>query len=861
MKSPFYQSTFDVRENFQRYFEKQGHTRIASSSLIPHNDPTLLFTNAGMNQFKDCFLGVDKRPYVRATTAQKCVRAGGKHNDLENVGFTSRHHTFFEMLGNFSFGDYFKKDAIHFAWEFVTKVIGLPKDRLRVSVYVDDDESADIWHKQEGVPLERIVRFKEDNFWAMGDTGPCGPCSEIFWDQGKEVDGERWLEFWNCVFMQFDRSADGKLTPLPKPAVDTGMGLERMAAILQGAPSNYDIDLFTGLISSTQHLIAERTKKKIQYEAGVNTIESAALRVIVDHLRSTSFLLADGVLPSNEGRGYVLRRILRRAVRFGKRLGLEEPFLGALYPALMDSMAKAYPELQIRKQHVIELLTLEEQKFFETLDKGLHLLEESFSKMGSGKILPAEVVFKLYDTYGFPVDLTALIAREKNLGIDEAGLKKLTEQAQERSRASWKGSGDTGALGAVKEWKNQKVTPKFTGYDSLNENARVLAVAEGEKGAWVAIDPCPFYGEGGGQVGDTGTLSLAGKPHSVVDAQKPYDGGIALFVEAPKGTFKAGQTVSAVVNADQRRSTRANHTATHLLHAALRQILGKHVEQAGSLVGPEKLRFDFSHSKALTREEIEKIENWVNSAIEKDVQARTEVTSYDDAIKKGAIALFGEKYGDSVRMLQIPGLSTELCGGTHVAHTGEIRLFKIVSESAVAAGTRRIEGITGSGAFAWYRERDVKVEKLAQLLKSAPDQIEDRVTRLLEQQKELDKEITKLKQKLASGSTGAETLKASFKGMPLEVHVLENADAGFLRQKGDAARKQNPSAIHVVLSKPIVLVTSDTDKLPNAHAGNLLKDLAAAFGGRGGGQAQTAQGQLPNIKEAQEILAWASKHA
>ena len=864
MSSQSAKTASEIREAFLKYFESQGHQRVASSSLIPANDPTLLFANAGMNQFKDCFLGIDKRPYSRATSAQKCVRAGGKHNDLENVGFTSRHHTFFEMMGNFSFGDYFKKDAIHYAWEFSTKVLGLPKDRLRVSVYEKDDESAEIWHKQEGVPTDRIVRFGDaDNFWAMGDTGPCGPCSEIFYDQGHEVDGDRWLEFWNCVFMQYNRSVDGTLTPLPKPSVDTGMGLERTAAILQGVPSNYDIDLMANLLRTTQALVEKRTHKSLASSLkvspdGKTSWEMSALRVIVDHLRSTSFLIADGVLPSNEGRGYVLRRILRRAVRFGKLMGLEDPFLSELYPALMQSMGEAYPELIARRTVVTDILQQEEGKFFETLGRGLEILDQSFKNLGSAKILPAQVAFQLYDTYGFPVDLTALIAREKNVGLDEVGFQKLMEQQQERSRASWKGSGETQILDKVKEWKSQNINPRFTGYESEKEKSKILAIVPGEQGAWVAIDPNPFYGEGGGQGGERGTLTLGdGTKLSVLDTQKPYDGGFASYVQAPKGVLKIGAEVTAEVNKEERAASRANHTATHLLHSALREVLGSHVEQAGSLVTSEKTRFDFSHHKGVSSEELTKIEDWVNNAIAANIDVCAESTSYKDAIARGALALFSEKYGDTVRVVQVPGFSTELCGGLHVRNSGDIRFFKILSESAVAAGTRRIEAVTRMGALNFLKEREALVDRLSHKLRTPPHQLEDRFEKVLEHQKSLEKEIDSLRKKLAQGSAGSSE-KGTYKGMPLEVHVLEGSDASFLREKADALRQNQADSIHILLSGPAVLVTANTTQLPQAHAGNILKELAAKLGGRGGGQAQTAQGQIPASSDAAKvILDWA----
>jgi len=856
-------TTAEIREAFLNYFEKQGHTRVASSSLLPANDPTLLFTNAGMNQFKDCFLGADKRAYVRATSSQKCVRAGGKHNDLENVGFTARHHTFFEMMGNFSFGDYFKKEAIHFAWDFVTNVLKLPKDRLRVSVFRDDDEAAEIWHKQEGVPLDRIVRFDEaDNFWQMGDTGPCGPCSEIFWDQGEEVDGDRWLEFWNCVFMQYDRDASGKLTPLPKPSVDTGLGLERTAAILQGVPSNYDIDMMAQLIEAARRLASKKSGKDIKYDQNSRALESSALRVIVDHLRSTSFLIADGILPSNEGRGYVLRRILRRAVRFGQRLGINEAFLSELVPDLIAQMGDVYPELKTRASVIQNIIKEEEEKFLATLSRGLGLLDEAFSKMGSSKTLPADVAFRLYDTFGFPLDLTALIAREKGFSIDETGFTKLMEEAQERSRGSWKGSGDTAVLGGVKEWKNKNIFPKQTFYEASESRSKVLAVAEGETGAWLAIDPCPFYGEGGGQVGDRGTLILRGQAYPVRDAQKPYENGIAIYVEAPKGSFKVGDTVDAKVDLSKREPTRSNHTATHLLHSALRTVLGTHVQQAGSLVTEEKLRFDFSHNKAISQDEIRRIEDWVSDAIRSGTPVEILQTSFDEATQKhGALAFFSEKYGDVVRVVKIPGLSTELCGGLHVKNTSDIGVFKLISESAVAAGTRRVEALSGQGALDYFREQEAKLSSVAQKLKAPMAQVEERVERLLETQKKLEQEVQELRRKLMSGSSSSSILEHKGSGATLKIHALDDdTEAKLLREMGDSLRQKDAEAAHIVLAGKNVLITADENRLKGFHSGDLLKKLTEKLGGRGGGQARTAQGSFEgaaaadNARAVQEAL-------
>jgi alanyl-tRNA synthetase len=849
----------EIREAFLKYFERNGHTRVSSSSLVPANDPTLLFTNAGMVQFKDCFLGNDVRPYKRATSVQKCVRAGGKHNDLENVGFTARHHTFFEMLGNFSFGDYFKKDAIHFAWEFVTKDLGLPKDRLRVSVFEKDDEGADIWHKQEGLPRDRIMRFGEkDNFWAMGDTGPCGPCSEIFWDQGREVDGDRWLEFWNCVFMEFDRDASGKLKKLPKPSVDTGMGLERIAAIMQGVPSNYDIDSMRFLVEATARLASQRSRQNYDLKKIAGSWQESALRVIVDHLRATSFLIADGVLPSNEGRGYVLRRILRRAVRFGKRLGMNDPFLADLYPELQKSMAAVYPELNSRASVVKEILSQEESKFFETLDRGLHLLDDAFAKSSNKKLDP-ETVFRLYDTFGFPVDLTALIARENQFSVDESAVTKLMEAAQERSRASWKGSGAAAISEEVKEWKSKGIFPKWTAYESDEAlGAKIVALAASGPRAWVAVDPCPFYAEGGGQVGDRGVLKAGGKTYRILDCMKPYEGGYALLVDTAASNLKVGDQVDALVDRTKRAAVRANHTATHLMHAALRKVLGTHVQQAGSLVTEDKLRFDFSHHKSLNPSEIAQVENWVNDAIANDVPLDIAQCSYKDAIeKKGALAFFEEKYGDKVRVVSVPGFSTELCGGLHARSTGQIRFFKIVGESAVAAGTRRIEAITGEGFLKHAQENENLLSKIGEKLKSAPAQLEERVEKIVANQKALEEEIKALQKKMLSGAdSGATVQEAKFKNHAVNIHSLPQDQAALLKDKADVLREKAADRVHVILAGKSVVVTLDEKKLSGLHAGDILKSLTSALGGRGGGQARTAQGQFQSEINSAEIAQW-----
>jgi alanyl-tRNA synthetase len=857
--------TAEIRESFIKYFENQGHERVASSAVVPNNDPTLMFTNSGMVQFKDVFLGLDKRTYSRATSAQKCIRAGGKHNDLENVGFTSRHHTFFEMMGNFSFGDYFKKEAIHFAWQYVTKTLGLPKDKLSVTVHVSDDEAANIWHKQEGVPLDKIRRFDEDNFWSMGDTGPCGPCSEIFYDQGREVDGERHLEFWNCVFMQYDRDASGKLTPLAKPSVDTGLGLERTAAILQGVPSNYEIDLLRGLIKTTQTLVETRTKQKISYDPMNLSLEASALRVIVDHLRSTSFLIADGVLPSNEGRGYVLRRILRRAVRFGKRLGLEEPFLTDLYPALVAEMGGHYQELKTRESVVREVLRQEESRFYETLDKGLHILESAFEKSSVTKVLPSDLTFQLYDSFGFPLDLTALIAKERGFRVDESGFDSLMKKQQDRSRASWKGSGAKTIPDAVKEWKAAGVLCEFSGYESSKESqAKILGLApvDGESDlAWVAISPCPFYAESGGQVADTGVLQIGVKTFAVLEAQKAYEGCIAILIRGDLSQVKVGSTVEAIVDDSRRTKIRSNHTSTHLLHAALRETLGTHVQQAGSLVSDEKLRFDFSHGKSVSSDELKKIEEMVNLEIQKrNPVLIKDGLSFDEAVSQGAMALFGEKYGDQVRMVDVPGFSKELCGGLHVANTAEIGLFRINSESGVAAGTRRIEAESGGGALQSLRQESETLHQLASELKVSVSELPQRLRKVLEQQKMLENTVKALERKVLSGSPATLAKEFHFNGIPVMIHSLNDFDPKLLREKGDQLRQAQPDRAHVLICGANLLVTSS---LSEFHSGNFVRDMTKSLGGRGGGQDRTAQGVLAidADKAGAAVETWLKSHS
>lgn len=850
----------EIREAFLSYFERQGHTRVPSSKIYPENDPSLMFTSAGMVQFKDVFLGIDKRSYSRATSAQKCIRAGGKHNDLENVGFTERHHTFFEMLGNFSFGDYFKKEAIHYAWEFVTKDLGLPTDRLRVTVFREDDESADIWHKQEGVPKDRIVRCDEaDNFWAMGDEGPCGPCSEIFWDQGKDVDGDRWLEFWNVVFMQYNRKKDGTLTPLAKPSVDTGMGLERMCTVMQGVESNYDVDLLSGLMTETHSYFENRLKRKIDLKDRQNL---SSIRVIVDHLRSTSFIIADGIQPSNEGRGYVLRRILRRAVRFGHKLGLHNPFMGDLYPALLSSLGDVYPELKVREPVIKETLKQEEERFFETLDRGIDILEDAIKKSTGNKIAP-ETVFQLYDTFGFPFDLTQLIAKERNLSVDMDKVEELLGHQQKQSRASWKGSGSEALPPEVREWQSRVVTtPIF--YESHKSESKIMALFTGEQNTWIAIDPCPFYAESGGQVGDTGKLvDKQGKTFNVVNCKKVGDKTLALNIEG-KCSLNIGELVNAEVNDRRRTRIRSNHTATHLLHAALRNTLGTHVHQAGSFLDDSRLRFDFAHGKAVSSSEIQKIESWVNQNIENDQAVSISVKTQKEALASGAMALFGEKYGDTVRVVSIGRdipISLELCGGLHVDRTKKIAHFRILKEEGVAAGTRRIEALSGEAFMEHLLEKEKILDSAAHTLQVKPEGLVTRLEKLIQEKSELEKKVKELEKKLASGSSkqGQSSYEATYKGKKVIVHTLDDISVNSLREVADQLRTQTKDVAHLLLSGLNVIVTADASA--KFHSGDFLKEFTANWKGRGGGNEKTAQGALPSNISKDEIESWFAKNA
>ncbi|HEY7890062.1 MAG TPA: alanine--tRNA ligase [Steroidobacteraceae bacterium] len=856
MKQPRFLSAADARRAFLEFFRERGHTVVPSSPLVPGNDPTLLFTNAGMVQFKDVFLGKDRRDYVRATSSQRCVRAGGKHNDLENVGYTARHHTFFEMLGNFSFGDYFKRDGIRFAWEFLTGTLQLDPARLWVTVFREDDEAADIWLKEIGVSAARFSRMGEkSNFWAMGDTGPCGPCSEIFWDHGPEIpggppgspdeDGDRFVEIWNLVFMQFDRSADGTLTPLPKPSVDTGMGLERMAAVLQGVHSNYDIDLFKNLIRAAADL------------AHTTDLASSSLRVIADHIRACTFLIVDGVLPSNEGRGYVLRRIIRRAARHGYKLGIEEPFFHKLVPVLEREMSAAYPELTRGRELAERVLKQEEERFAETLDNGMELLEGAIARVlqargaqqGGSPVIPGETVFKLYDTYGFPADLTADIARERGLSIDQAGFDAAMEEQRRRSQEASKFGVDVRA-GTVVDARTA-----FQGYEGLEADGLVAALLRGgslvnelrngEEGE-VVLDRTPFYAEAGGQVGDAGTLTGAGSRFLVQDTIK-RGAAHSHLGRVSEGKIRVGDVLRAQVDGERRRAVALNHTATHLLHAALRKKLGTHVQQKGSLVAPDRLRFDFSHFQPLTPAELTDIERLVNAQIRRNAPAETQVMGYESAVAAGAMALFGEKYDKDVRVLRVGDFSMELCGGTHVQRAGDIGLFKIVSEGGVASGVRRIEAVTGEAAIEHMEQNDALLRDVAQLLRGSREEVKDKVQDALERIRQMEKEVRALKDRLASGQGADLALNAvDVQGVKIVATKVDGADAGALRAAVDRLKDRLKSAVVVLASvegpEKVVLVAGVTaDQTARIKAGELAGAIAAKVGGRGGGRPDFAQ--------------------
>lgn len=854
-----------IRKTFLDFFKEKKHTVVSSSPLVPANDPTLLFTNAGMVQFKDVFLGQDKRPYTRATTAQRCVRAGGKHNDLENVGYTARHHTFFEMLGNFSFGDYFKEEAIQYAWEFLTEVLKLPKEKLWITVFENDDEAADIWLKKIKVDPNRFSRCGEkDNFWAMGDTGPCGPCTEIFYDHGpdvaggppgsKDADGDRYIEIWNLVFMQFQRDADGTLTPLPKPSVDTGMGLERLAAVLQGVHSNYEIDLFQHLIETISKITACTDKS------------NSSLRVIADHIRSCSFLITDGIVPSNEGRGYVLRRIIRRAIRHGHKLGMREPFFYKLVQPLVNEMGDAYPELK-KAQFVVEKVLLqEEQQFARTIEQGIKIFEHDVATLHN-KLIPGETIFRLYDTYGFPVDLTADMARERGFELDLADFEREMEKQRKLSQASSRFTMEMIATEIV-----IKDETEFSGYETMQHDAKVIALLQdgkaveqlnaGEKGV-VILERTPFYAEAGGQVGDSGKLTNKDVEFVVEDTQKQAQAYLHIG-KLISGTLKLNDRVEAVVDEDKRRRTMANHSATHLLHAALRKVLGEHVIQKGSLVAPDRLRFDFTHFEALTREQILQIENIVNNEIQKNYKVETEIMSPEEAKKLGAMALFGEKYGDKVRVLSMGDFSKELCGGTHTERTGDVGLFKIIEETSVAAGVRRIEAVTSKGAIEWVNDLQSTLQQIASLYKTNSSDVLNKISQSLQQKQQLEKQLEQLHQQLASfkGQSLLQQAK-EHNGKTILIAEIKDISADQLKPLVEQLKSQLKSGVvllGLVQDDKVSLVSGVTkDVTDKIKAGDLVNFAASFVGGKGGGRPDLAQAGGTNVKALKKALDEAEK--
>ena len=841
--------TTAIRQKFLDYFVANGHEAVSSSPLVPHNDPTLLFTNAGMVQFKDVFLGQDKRSYNRAVTSQRCVRAGGKHNDLENVGYTARHHTFFEMLGNFSFGDYFKREAIAFAWELLTVGYGLPEEKLWVTVFEDDDEAADLWLRDVGIPAERFARIgASDNFWAMGDTGPCGPCSEIFYDHGPEVeggapgsadaDGDRYVEIWNLVFMQYNRDASGQDVPLPKPSVDTGMGLERLAAVLQGVHSNYETDLFQALIEASAQVV------------GTDDVNHNSLKVIADHIRSTAFLITDGVTPSNEGRGYVLRRIIRRAIRHGHQLGATEPFLHKLVTSLVDQMGDAYPELAADQSRVEETLRLEGERFVDTLEQGIRILDQEISSL-SGLVLAGDVAFRLYDTYGFPVDLTADYCREKGLTVDMAGF----EQAMSEQRARARAASQFQMAETIEVSVDQSTT--FSGYEELKGKATVLALlADGKEvqsltsgqPAAVVLDTTPVYAESGGQVGDLARIERKGVMFDVAGAHYLAHRVIAHEGVLTQGHLEVGQSVTVSVDQNARAATAANHSATHLLHAALQRVLGSHVQQKGSLVEPQRLRFDFSHNDVVTADQLENIEMLVNTRVRANDEVTTEIMPLDDAREQGAAALFGEKYDDDVRVVDMGGFSLELCGGTHVTRTGNIGLFRIVSESGIAAGVRRIEALAGDGALKYVLDQSASLTRVAQLFRTSPGQIEDKASQMQRRLKELERKVEQLQAQLAAGGATDqfEERIQEVNGIKLLVTRHDGVAVKGLRVVLDRLRDKLGSGVVVIggvhEGKVTLLAGVTRDLVDTYHAGRLISVLAPMVGGKGGGKADMAQG-------------------
>ncbi len=866
----------EIRKKFLDYFQRNGHEIVKSSSLIPQGDPTLLFTNAGMNQFKDVFLGVEKRSYNRAATAQKCFRASGKHNDLENVGRTARHHTFFEMLGNFSFGDYFKQDAIRFAWEFMTVDMALPKDKLWITVYLDDDEAFDIWKEIPDVAEDRILRMDDkDNFWTMGDTGPCGPCSEIHIDQGEDVgcgredcgiecECDRYLELWNLVFMQYNRDETGKMTPLPSPSIDTGLGIERIAAVKQGVYNNYDIDHFQTIIRTISDLTG------VKY--GQDDHSDVSLRVIADHARAMAFLIGDGILPANEGRGYVLRRVMRRAGRHAKMLGKNEPMLFKVANTVGDLMGEAYPELLDKRTFITEVINNEEERFLETLDSGLKILQEEIRKIKSSKdrksMISGEVAFKLYDTYGFPVDLTQNIAEEEGLSVDHQGFQEAMQKQRERAREHWKGSGEKTVDEVYKNIKIDHGETDFKGYETLTESARVIAlivdgkpveeVSEQGQKFEIVTDKTPFYGESGGQVGDRGRIEADDASATVNDTTRPIEDLFVHHCELEKGSIRTGETVSLQVDADRRKDTARNHSATHLLQAALRQVVGDHVHQKGSLVTPDRLRFDLTHFNPVTKEEIRKLEDRVNQWVRENYPLHIQILSHKEALHKGATALFGEKYGETVRMIEIGEFSRELCGGTHTAMTGDVGLFKIMSETGVSAGVRRIEAMTGRAALEELHRMEDMILNTAEALRSEPADIEDRVVRLQEEIKNLKKEWkAERERKLKSSDTDILDQVKNINGIKVLAAEVEVANPKELRTLGDELKNRMKSGVAVIGARAqnkahlLAVVTDDlTDRI---KAGDLVKEIAPLVGGKGGGRPDFAQAGGPdpdNLKKA-----------
>ena len=865
----------EIREKFLEYFKERSHAVVASSSLIPKEDPTLLFTNSGMVQFKNLFLGQEKRDYKKAVTSQKCVRAGGKHNDLENVGFTARHHTFFEMLGNFSFGDYFKDEAIAWGWEFLTDVMGLSEDRMWVSIFRDDDEAFEVWNKKVGVPAERIVRMGEkDNFWMMGDTGPCGPCSEIYYDLGKDVgcgrpecnlecECGRYVELWNLVFTQYDRDESGTLTPLPSPNIDTGMGLERLAAVMQGVESNYDCDLFRDIILHIESVSGKKYKDNEDYDISI--------RVIADHCRAITFLISDGVLPSNEGRGYVLRRILRRAARHGKLLGLDRPFLHDMVPVVIKGMKDCYPELLDKESYVRKVIINEEQRFMETLDAGLRILNDEMESMENRgeKVIPGEIVFKLYDTFGFPTDLTGEAAMSSGMSLDMEGFEKSMEAQRKKARESWKGSGEEEVADIYRTLSIDGISTLFAGYEGNTETpSRIVAIlkddkkvdflSEGEKGE-IFVDKTPFYGEVGGQVGDVGVIEGEAALFDVWDTQKPLDDLFTHIGKLKEGQINVGDTVVMKVDAETRRAIETNHSGTHVLQAALKSVLGDHVKQSGSLVNSERLRFDFTHFAGIEDEEMERVERLANEYIRENSPVDTKVLSHEDAMKTGATAVFDEKYGDVVRVVSMGEVSMELCGGTHVLRTGDIGFLKIVHESAIAAGVRRIEAVTGSQAVRYVEKMEKALKDSAFLVRTNPLDLSERVGRLLKRQKEFEREVEALKGKLATKDSSDLLDKTKeVKGVKMLSSMVDVPDVRTLRDFGDKVRDRISSGVVLLGSrvgdKAMLLCMVTKDLTDRYNAGKIVGEIAPVVGGSGGGRPDMAQAGGSKPEKLEEAL-------